>query len=80
MATLASRSKNFIDVVRGGVDEKGCSTLSLRYHCVLAASMEFSLRPYHTYATTEVRSSHVGEDHTTLLTGSVGAYHVHAGS
>ena len=53
------------------MDEIGCSTLSLCGHYVLATSMEFSLRPYHAYATTMVHSCQVGEDHTTLLTGSV---------
>ena len=41
-------------------------------------SMEFSLRPYHPYATTMVCPCHFGEDSTTLLTGSVGGYHVHS--
>ena len=62
------------------MDETGRSSLSLRCQCVHAISMEFYLRPYHAYATTMVRSCHVGEDRTSLLTDSVGAYHVHASS
>ena len=62
------------------MDETGRSLLSLRCQCVHATSMEFYLRPYHTFTTTMVRSCHVGEDRTLLLTGSVGAYHVHASS
>ena len=61
-----------------GIDEKGCSTLSQRCHCVLATSMECSLRPYHADVTTMLRPCHVEEDRTTLLIGSVGAYHFHA--
>ena len=63
-----------------GRDEKGCSRLSLHCHWTLAMSMELSLRPDHAYATIMVRPCHVGEDCTTLLTGSVGAYNVHAHS
>ena len=44
--------------------------------------MEFSLRPYHAYVTAMVRSCHVGEDRTMLLTCSsafvVGSHSVFA--
>ena len=60
--------------------ERSRRKLALRSHCVLAMSMEFSIRPYHAYATTMVRPSHVREDGTTFFTGSVGAYHVNAQS
>ena len=74
------RSRNFIDIGRAWqiLYERDCFELSMRCHCVLAASMEFTLRPYQAYATTMVRPCHVEEDHTTLLTGSVVAYYVNA--
>ena len=41
------------------IDEKDCARLSMRCHCVLTTSMEFSLRPNHAYATAMVSPCHV---------------------
>ena len=55
---------------------KDCISFSLRCHCVLATSIEFSPRPFHASAMTMVRSCHVVEDSITLLTRSFGSVHV----
>ena len=61
MGVLTTRSsRNFIDAGRTWQRQE----------------RKFSLQPIHAYATTMVRLYHVGEDRTSLLTGSAGTYHV----
>ena len=68
---------DFIGVVQSMVRTgKDCISLSLRCHCVLATSIEFSPRPFNTSAMSMVRPGHVVEDSITLFTRSFGSLHV----
>ena len=55
---------------------KDCILFSLRCHCFLATSIEFSPRPFHAPAMTMVHSCHVVEDSITLFTRSFGSLHI----
>ena len=49
---------------------------SLRCHCVLATTIEFSPRPFYVSAMTILRSCHAVEDAITLFIGSFGLLYV----
>ena len=63
----------FIEVVQARCGQERIAFCS---QCVLATSIEFSPRPFHTSAMTMVHSCYVIEHSITLLTRSFGSLHV----